>query len=623
MSNTQYRRNLFEVENARNLSVEEVANTFIATNAFFRLLSPKNHIVLGARGSGKTVLARMISHDHLSLSGHEKAQEIIQARSFIGTYTPMKLEWVSALRNKPWQTQSEKEEFFQWRLNVATSLSFITTVRSCLVSYVPEKGQRIRMEEEISRSLGHYWLGDDCSKISNLSSLERRIRLIEYQRHQEIAKNRNRYLVTGVHKPAETGHQFDVELFAPMRLGMMLLSEHFDLNDRTTWLLCLDEAEFLDEDHHRILNSYLRSHSGNLFFKITTMPYQHHTQETNTAAKLDVGDDFEYIYIDQDPVSDVEEEPLSLLEKDQGRWSFAQQIYNKRAESSGSKFYKIPLHQALGESYLLDPAYGDWSVGGELRILIERYLDEKSLARAFKLLNKADSEKDPEKSKEYHTAFKDQMGRKIKGSLLLKDALLQLKGAKKLDAYAGWSMIVRCADGNPRRLVRLFNSLFTSGVIKSKKKDGVRITKIAQNKILEKYSKSQLERIRAEKDIGPEIYDFISAIGTGLSKLIHEQKLTSDQYGSINISESDFNRYREYIERAVGLGLLYPNMQQERQDELPEHEGTFRLAYVLAHVFICFLEKAKAKDFLHCLETTSLENNRIFSLMRMSNANNK
>jgi len=68
------------------------------------------------------------------------------------------------------------------------------------------------------------------------------------------------------------------------------------------WAICLDEIEFLDVIHHRILNTHLRSAAGKLCFKFTTMPYFHHTLETNAHAKLKHGDDFEYIYLDQDPI---------------------------------------------------------------------------------------------------------------------------------------------------------------------------------------------------------------------------------------------------------------------------------------------------------------------------------
>src|SRR5215213_6270899 len=134
------RRDLFEIENARNLTRDELVATFIPTQSFWRLLSAKNHIVLGSRGSGKTALAKMISHDHLTRLQDQRAQNAIGAQPLVGIYVPTKLEWVGGLRNKPWQNEREKEEFFQWRLNLSTCLAFLVTLRNCLDTYIGDIG---------------------------------------------------------------------------------------------------------------------------------------------------------------------------------------------------------------------------------------------------------------------------------------------------------------------------------------------------------------------------------------------------------------------------------------------------------------------------------------------------
>src|ERR1035438_2629754 len=148
---SSHKRNLFEIENARNLSRRELVETFVPTQSFWRLLSAKHHIVLGSRGSGKTALARMLSHDHLALLNEARAQSAIREQQFIGVYVPTRLEWVGALKNKPWQTEAQKEEFFQWRLNLSSCLALITTLESCIRTYCGSKGDQARAEREIDR----------------------------------------------------------------------------------------------------------------------------------------------------------------------------------------------------------------------------------------------------------------------------------------------------------------------------------------------------------------------------------------------------------------------------------------------------------------------------------------
>src|SRR5947207_284351 len=114
------RRNLFEVDNARNLSKHELVETFIPTQSFWRLLSAKHNVLLGARGQGKTAVAKMLSHDHFVLladtRGEPRAESAVRNQEFIGIYLPTRLEWVGGLKNKPWLDERQREELFQWRL---------------------------------------------------------------------------------------------------------------------------------------------------------------------------------------------------------------------------------------------------------------------------------------------------------------------------------------------------------------------------------------------------------------------------------------------------------------------------------------------------------------------------
>jgi hypothetical protein len=218
---TTFRRNLFEIENARNLTRDELVATYVPTKAFWRLLSAKNHIVLGSRGSGKTALAKMLSHDHLSRLKDDRAREVIKSKSFIGIYVPTRLEWVGGLKNKPWQTEAEKEFFFQWRLNIATCLAFLRTLRSCLECYVPNRGKRAVIEAEVSANMGRSW-GDDDLHCETLRDLQSFLEDVEHQKQQQMARMRAIGRLRDGEVPA--GISFETELFAPLRRAIDLTS---------------------------------------------------------------------------------------------------------------------------------------------------------------------------------------------------------------------------------------------------------------------------------------------------------------------------------------------------------------------------------------------------------------
>jgi hypothetical protein len=576
-----FKRDLFEIDNARNLTRDELVATFEPTKPFWRLLSAKNHIVLGSRGSGKTALAKMLSHDHLCALSNERARRIIDSQSFIGVYVPMRVEWVGALKNKPWQNEREAEFFFQWRLNLATCAGFLETAKSCLERYIADIGQRARMERHLCAEISEAWSGG-TERISSIKGLAGFLEDLEYEEQQQIARRR----LFGSISERQTGRTvaFHTDLFTPLRRAIALSTRAFAFPQETAWLLCLDEAEFLETLHHRILNSHLRGYSGKLVFKITTMPYFHRTLDTNTGVPLDVGHDFEYVYIDQDPVL-TNEEPGDEGEK------FALTLFNKRARVSGARYRRttgnqtsyITSRELLGHSDLLDGHESQWVEGSNIMALLRKHASQETKERAEGLGIGT-------------PRFMDQIGRKIRPALLLKDRVLSQRGHTELDVYSGATMTIRIGDANPRRLIRLFNSLLLevpSSAISQPQKTPL-LSKKQQTRILIRFSSGTLSRVQSEPEVGRELYEFIRRVGEYMHHSLYEKPVTTDQVSSFRLTSSVEQMYWPLIQHAVALGLLYPNLNTNHPDQLPQKSGTFHLAYVLAPLFRILPRRGKA-----------------------------
>ncbi|ELV3466517.1 hypothetical protein SGI67_002375, partial [Enterobacter asburiae] len=116
--------NIFEHSNARYFTSDQLAEEFVWTPAFESLISNKNHIILGSRGSGKTALIKMLSHECLTKLKDEKAREIIEQRSFIATYIPLKVEWVNSIGDI-----DDNNLLFKWSLNLSSCARFLDTIR--------------------------------------------------------------------------------------------------------------------------------------------------------------------------------------------------------------------------------------------------------------------------------------------------------------------------------------------------------------------------------------------------------------------------------------------------------------------------------------------------------------
>jgi hypothetical protein len=447
-------------------------------------------------------------------------------------------------------------------------------LESCISTYCGDKGDQARAEGELASQLGNSWA--DTPEVETLDELRRRLEDIDYSKHLLIARSR----AAGDPHPSGTGPgpAFDSDLFIPLRRGITLASRVFKLKPNCTWLICLDEAEFLEELHHRIINSLMRAHSGNIFFKITTMPYCHYTLATNTSVSLTQGEDFEYVYIDFDPVlfakAESEKSPIGT--------AFARKLFQRRAEVSGTPTPKpsdgaptLSIDYFLGASALLDDKDADWTLDSRMMQLLTKFGSPATKARAEELLGQPN--------------FKPTISRKIHGALLLRECYEALKGRGELAIYSGATMAVRCGDANPRRLIRIFNALLLEAQ-RSIEQDHSwlpRLSQKAQTRVLRKLSSSYLERVQSEPEVGKELYDFLTEIGTYMRNAFHEKPLTTDYVTSVSIEKNVTDKEWTLIKRGVQLGLLFPNIGPQQRGELPNREGTFHLAFILApHFFL-------------------------------------
>jgi hypothetical protein len=583
------KKNLFEIDNARNLSVDEMVNTFVPTQTFWRLLSAKHQVFLGSRGSGKTALAKMVSHDHLSRLRDERARVIINNQSYFGIYVPTRLEWVSALQNKPWQNEVEKEQLFLWRFNLLTCLNLLCVIESCLKTYIKNPGDKARIEEKICVELAIDW-GEKNTIIYELNKLKQYLEDLDYRKMRAISEKRvvgfgNEFL----------GDCFAMEFLAPLRRGITIVSRHMNIKEDAKWLLCIDEAECLDLIHQRIINTYMRTFpSNNLFIKLITMPYCYYTTKTNIGINLVERDDFDYIYIDSDPVL----HERATNEINSIGTQFARRLFQKLAEASGFQHYKsqgnikggkgelvLNIRDFLGYSKILDPKDNEWSNNSYNFKLLERYASDKTLERAKKLLGT--------------TEFKENISRKIHGSLLLRDEWEGLKGRTAAEAFSGASMVIRCGDSNPRRIIQIFNALVLTNWNKVSRpgKGNTNLIKLSakdQSRALIKTSTTVFHRVKSEPAIGPKIYEFIKMLGSYMNYNLMEKPLTTDSISAFDINNDINDLDWNIIKHAVGLGLLYPSTDENNPDIMPIKEGTFYLAYILAPYFYFMPRRGKS-----------------------------
>ena len=203
--------------------------------------------------------------------------------------------------------------------------------------------------------------------------------------------------------------------------------------------------------------------------------------------------------------------------------------------------------------------------------------------------------------------FKSEIGRKIRGALLLREMIENSKGQIRCDAYSGASMAIRCGDGNPRRLIRIFKTMLlaadrTGGFDDAQTKYYVDPTVQTEKLIL--VSEQVLKGVTSEMDCsGLDLYKLLKRIGVHMQDCFYKKGLNTDQVTSLTVTERDSD-YWPLIKRAVGLGLLYPNVNPNNPDAVPVSEGTFHLAYALAPHFRLLPRRGSSISLKTILEST-------------------
>lgn len=551
----------FDIENARTMTRADVIGTFVPTDNFYSLISPKHHVVIGSRGSGKTAIAKMLSHSYLvglADRGDERAQAAVREGKFVGIYISTRTEWYGTLKNKHWQTEEEQEQYFRWRLNVAACSALLVAFRSCLDAYVDDDLNRLRLERDTVGDLRDAWIpGIDVSGPSFMA-LHEAISDVDYAELVAVSTARTQGVA-----PAPRAGAFDADLFIPLRRGVELFLRRFELLRNATWAVCIDEAEVLDEVHQRILNSHLRADSDRLAFKITTLPYRHISLDTNAGVPIRVGHDFDYVYIDK-------------RRTDAERDLFAERIFERVIIARAPEHHGETLRGVLGTSELLTAKASDWNPQGPEMKLLREHGTAALVNRAERLLRADPSQ------------FRDAVTRKVHGLLLLRERARSEVGNTAIDYYSGAEMLVRCGDDNPRRIIRLLNA-----ILSELDSSGSTVPNHKQSRQFVSYSTDVLDRTRSEPECGHELREFLRHIGRYMRSSLHDGKLTGDIVTAIKVDPVKDKVRWHLVERAVEWGLLLPKINTNNPNRLPEREGVFHLAYVLAPRFRLFPRRGK------------------------------
>lgn len=545
--------NPFHEGQAKTASDAKLISEFFPTSMFWSRLNQQHEILLGTRGSGKTAILKMLSYSCFRKLNDEKAERILNEKSFIGFYIPLHLEFLSSLLGKGVPDEN-RIEYFQFAFNCSAVKSVLSEVKPLMEDLYFDARSRLVKEDAIVSDLYRLWFPEITDRGSALSDLSFQIDCL-YQQQGFWRDGARR-----------TIHPFANSIFWPVIPALSRITELLGLNQATTsWIACIDEAEFLSPPFQCAVNHFLRSEKKPLVVKLATLPFRHVTKDTLTSGvKIEPGgNDFNYRKID--------------LQWDSGDFiALSDRLCARRLFQGGATWdqpanLKITLEQFFGvegNEDLIDYFRAEFP---------EEATEQQILAGIVAALSST--------RKRHYESVKGDTS-KIEWAYLKRFSPVYYvrrmrteskKGNRSVGWLAGARTARRIADGNPRRFIQLMNQMF----------EAARHNKLSlklQHRINLEFAESQFRFSEGLPDYGVLLKGILDVVGKLLEAKVHGEEMI-DVGCSFTLQKALFEM--DAVKRTLELGIAYSFLFIE-EDGLTEglKESTeYRLAYLVAACF--------------------------------------
>lgn len=569
----------FDSFNARYISFEDVAKSFIPNDQYSDLCLNNHSLLMGPRGSGKTTLLKMLTIPSQAFY-KRKIDNTTPELPFIAVYIPTDIQWkkqIEILTKDKNLSQSIREQFPRFLITNNIQVCFIKTIKHYLKFKIDDETKVLEVERDISQKLIDVW-EIEKPHTPTLSDIE--ISLKKRLREVNIIIKRSQYEI-GYNKSALPNYFYE-EYFNAIISGLDTFESvvRFGPENSQKWALCFDELEIAPDWLQLELYEKLRSVDQRLIFKLTTSPIITLIDKQKNIQASE-GEDFRVI------------RTWNFNDKSQNKWNiFSEKLLNtKISKNIGQDLKPLALFgtddMTLNLRREFKSKVNDLYSEGSYYYQIFKSLAE--LDESFKqFLEKKGI--NPTNPIPKSTSERDQIFRKILQIAYFRYHFRskQGKSSRKNPAlFYGVPTIYELCDGNPRLLINLFDALLKEIHISNR---SISVTINNQSRVIREASKRYLNLLSTHPDATLKIHDrdkliglgsLISQIGNYFNDSIIGKAFSMDPYSSFTVDQYVPDQILKLIELGIHLGAfiyLDPQLVMTKSKLLG---AKFRLTYLL------------------------------------------
>lgn len=440
--------------NAKAMSYEQVASSFVSSVKFAELAGQWNALLVGPRGSGKTTLLRMLSLEGMRSWSGAEANRYRSELNYTGIYVPADIAWgemVNALGNGNLDRDT---------LDLVSEAAFATNVFMSTINTLqlrlqpsssgdPRSAYRaVSIErgsaEEVVRAIAELWKLQPRSLSFRSLGQALAMRLMDiHQQCRLLARDPDRTRMLVLERMPYLG----LPVIECVDKALTFFDNETGEQD-AKWALLLDELEVAPASLQRDVLVAMRAAAPKLLYKLALAPCGRHTLfRLNTETPPTQRHDYRQVllwYVDKDEAD-----------------SFCEKVFEARTANDPLLNNKSP-RDVFGESPFSivedDVTYGSYPYGKDFASLLEKDSSFRDyiVRKAIDISNLNPSPNAPNGN----------TIRKIAPLVAFRNAYRGNEDGKKRGrkpfnaAYAGWAAIAAISEGNPRWLLTLLTGIF-------------------------------------------------------------------------------------------------------------------------------------------------------------------